>query len=255
MGITKRLVPGPITRRYLNVKRRLGQLEASVRHLDTAVDALLVNREYRPGEDVGFNGQHRRKEMFGELIATLGVDAIVETGTWLGDTTAYMAETSGKPVHSCELVPRFHAIAKMRLEHVQDVHLYLGDSRAFLQELSSGGLVEQRVLFYLDAHWYADLPLPEEVEQIAGHWDRYAVMIDDFRVPEDPGYGFGQYDDGTTLERDLLANVISKYNLTVYFPSAPSAQETGKKRGCVVLAPVGELSRSLLHVASLRQLA
>ena len=34
---------------------------------------------------------------------------------------------------------------------------------------------------------FEDLPLGLEVDLIFPHWKRLVVMIDDFRVPDDPG--------------------------------------------------------------------
>jgi hypothetical protein len=224
-----RLVPRAIARRYLDIKRRLDVLETQAWHLDTAVDALLVNRTYRP--EAAFNGQERRAEIFGDVIEALGPEATVETGTWLGDTTGYMAEVSGLPVYSCESEPRFHAIAQMRLADVEGVHLSLSDSRAFLHEMADR-LAGQSVFFYLDAHWYDDLPLWDELDIITTRWEKFAVMVDDFQVPGDPGYGFDDYGEGKVLSQDRLPAA-----LVAHVPSAPSHTETGKRRGSVVLAP------------------
>jgi len=245
-----RLVPGPLRRRYLSIKRRLEDHERRLEDLETSrqrlntgvdasltvVDALLVDREYQARDDVGLNGQLRRKEMFIELVGALRPDAIVETGTWTGNSAGYMAETTGLPVFSCEIEPRFHAVASMRLANVPGIHLSLSDSRTFLDDLSEGPLAGKAVLFYLDAHSGADTPLLEEVDWIAAHWDRFAMMIDDFQVPDDDGYGFGQY-HGTNLTLDLLARPIADNDLVAYFPAAPSHEETRRRRGCVVLTP------------------
>src|SRR5204863_9691435 len=97
MSFIKHLVPGFIAERYLTIKQRLHNLEVSVRCLEMAVDAMVVSPKYVPGDDIGFNGQRQRKRIFTDLIATIPFDAIVETGTWLGNTTAYMAQTAGRP--------------------------------------------------------------------------------------------------------------------------------------------------------------
>lgn len=138
----------------------------------------------------------------------------------------------------------------MRLANIENVHLFLADSRAFLRQLSDGPLAGKSVFFYLDAHWYADLPLPEEVEWIATQWKRYAVMIDDFHVPGDPAYGFGQYEDGTKLTLDLLARPIARHGLIPYFPTTSGREETGRRKGCVVLTP----GPTLAQVGTLRRL-
>jgi hypothetical protein len=77
-------------------------------------------------------------------------------------------------VYSSETESRFHAIASMRLAKIPNVHLSLSDSRAFLRELSDGALRGKTVLFYLDAHWYTETPLLDEVQWIASHWGRFA---------------------------------------------------------------------------------
>jgi hypothetical protein len=247
VGLVSRLVPRSVSRHYLDIKKRLAQLETAVWHLETAVDTLIANREYVAGRDLGFNGQRYRKRIFADVVRAISADAIVETGTWLGDTTGYMAETSGLPVYSCDVNPRFHSLAKMRLAHIDGVHLSRSDSRRFLDDLARGPLVERCVFFYLDAHWYDDLPLREELACIADRWTRYAVMVDDFRVPDDPGYGYDDFGDGKILALEALGF----HHLTAYFPAARSTEETGKRRGCVVLAP-SEMVATLEAVESLR---
>ena len=115
MSILKHLLPDSIQRPYRILQKRLDKLELSVRGLEAAVDALVVSPKYVPGDEIGFNGQSRRKQIFQDLTKAIPFDAIVETGTWLGNSTGYMSQTAGLPVYSCELNPRFHALAKMRL--------------------------------------------------------------------------------------------------------------------------------------------
>lgn len=221
--------------------------------LDAAFDALVVSPKFVAADAVGFNGQRHRKRMFSDLISAIPFDAIVETGTWLGNTTGYMAQTARRPIHSCEVNPRFHALAKMRLTDCEQVHLELSDSRAFLENLSRRDLAGKCVFFYLDAHGYDDLPLVGELGIIATHWGRFVGMIDDFRVPDDAGYGYDNYGNGKALTLELLRPVIDKHNLAVFFPAASSLEETGARRGSVVLTPKGELSQHLSSLASLRQ--
>jgi hypothetical protein len=253
MSIAKHLVPGFIKERYFHIKKRIESLETSVRCLENAIDAIVVSPRYVPGDEIGFNGQLYRKRIFGEIISVIPTDVIVETGTWLGNTTGYMATTAHKPIYSCELSPRFHALSKMRLQELQDLHLEQCDSRRFLQEVSKGELVRKSVFFYLDAHWYDDLPLAEEIGTIVNHWGQFVIMIDDFEVPNDPGYGYDNYGAGKALTVELLRPVMKKHQLVAYFPTARSAEETGARRGCIVLAPNGAYSEKLSRLASLKQ--
>jgi len=253
MSLLKRITPGFLRDRYLAIQTRLHNLETSVRHLNTAMDAMLVSPKYAPAEDVGFNGQRQRKRIFTEMVKAIAFDAIIETGTWLGNTTAYMRQTAGKPVYSCELNPRFFALANMRLADLEDIHLELKDSRKFIQHHRQTELAGKTVFFYLDSHWYDDLPLGEELDLIGSCWKQYVILIDDFQVPDDAGYYFDNYGPGKTLKLEMLAPAINKYNLAVFFPSARSTEETGGKCGGVVLAPRGPLSEKISRLASLRE--
>src|SRR5262249_6430962 len=109
-----------------------------------------------------FNGQHKRQELFLSLINTCRPAAIIETGTYLGVSTAYMAKTSKLPVYSVEAKARNFNFAKMRLRKYRNVQLSLGDSREYLRNFLGGeatGYTGHPLLFYLDAHWGEDLPL------------------------------------------------------------------------------------------------
>jgi hypothetical protein len=101
--------------------------------LETAVGYLLDPTSYT-GSDQGqapyFNGQRSRLDIFGGVLETCGCKSIIETGTYLGSTTKYMADTSSLPVYSCETNPVFFAIARKELAAIQNVDLYFGDSRA-----------------------------------------------------------------------------------------------------------------------------
>lgn len=253
MNLLKKLAPGFLRNRYLRIQTRLQNLETSVRHLNTAIDAMLVSPRYVAADNIGFNGQRHRKAIFKDLVNSINLDAVVETGTWLGDTTGFMRETSGKPVFSCELNPRFFALAKVRLAAIDNVHLELKDSRKFLEDLRKSDVASQTVFFYLDAHWYNDLPLAGEIDLIGSCWKNYVILIDDFQVPDDAGYYFDNYGDGKALDLSLLTASVAKYNLCVFFPAAQSREETGGKCGCVVLAPRPILSAKLARLSSLRE--
>jgi len=234
---------------------RLARLEASNRCLQIALDGMLVSPKYVPSDEVGFNGQACRKRIFQEILGAAPVEGIVETGTCLGDTTGYMALTSHLPVHTCDLNPRFHALAKARLSDIDRVYLNLLDSRRFLRERARGPMADRLLLFYLDAHWYDDLPLSQELDIIASEWAQFIVMVDDFQVPDDPGYGYDNYGEDKALTLDLLRPSIKQHDLVVFFPSYTAVQETGARRGCVVLTRQGEYADKLDSVSSLRRWA
>jgi hypothetical protein len=182
-----------------------------------------------------FNGQHSRQGICMELLSLLKFRAIIETGTFRGSTTRFLAREFHVPVYTVEAVARYYHYARHRLGRYPLVRLRWGDSRAFLRRLAGDSTVpKDDVFFYLDAHWYEDLPLREEVEIIAGGWHRCVVMIDDFQVPADPDYGYDDYGAGRRLCLEYLGE-LDRLGFSAFFPSLPARLESGKRRGCVVL--------------------
>jgi hypothetical protein len=177
------------------------------------------------------------------LIEVLKITAVVETGTFRGTSTAYMAKF-GLPLYSCELHPRYFRYASQRLSPLANVHLTLSDSRPFLRGLfDQGTLPKGTVLFYLDAHWESDLPLWEEIDLIFSYSPQAVIMVDDFRVPTDSGFSYDDYGRGKCLSvSNLYAAAVIRPSL--FFPSLPSGHETGATRGCVVLA-IGDTATAI----------
>lgn len=220
--------------------------------LEVCVDYLIKSPEYVDSEEYGFNAQAGRKQIFNDLIAAFDFEVIIETGTWVGNTTGYMAEKSKLPVYTSELNDRFQGIAKMRLKAYQDISFALQDSRDFLRAFAGTETQTKRAFIYLDAHWYDDLPLDEELRIIAKLWQDYVIMIDDFGVPTDADYRFDNYGKGFALCLRDFAATFKALDLDCFFPVLPAAQETGKKRGCVILAR-GENTQRLLQIPTLAQ--
>jgi hypothetical protein len=180
------------------------------------------------------NGQRGRQELVRDIIGAVGVTGIVETGTHRGITTQFLWNLTGGPVCSAESNPRLHRFAKRRLGGYEGVNLHLGDSSSLLRKLAADDTFpKDRVFFYLDAHWGDELPLREELEIVRRNWADPVVMIDDFEVPGDPGYGFDDYGPGRRLSfADLPVDAMT--GLTVLVPTLPSGHETGGRRGCCV---------------------
>lgn len=211
-------------------------------HLDTAA-----------GKEFGgpFNGQEGRQQIFKDLVNAFHFQAVVETGTFRGTTTAYIAENIDAPVYTVELDPRMYHFARLRLRDHANVTVKCGDSRSFLKELLSDPAVPMsNVFFYLDAHWNEDLPLYEEVAIIGENWSNAVVMIDDFEVPGDVGYEFDDYGHDRRLSLEYLGNDV-RSNWSIFFPSRNSLDESGYRRGCVVLCS-RSLADDLAKISSLR---
>jgi hypothetical protein len=181
------------------------------------------------------NGQRFRQELIRSLVRELAPAAVFESGTYRGATTYFLHQVTGNPVYSAEKNKKFARAAAKRLLHFPDIRVVNRDSRNALQILRDSAVLPlSRVLFYLDAHWGADLPLRDEVRIITETWQSSIIVIDDFKVPDDHGYGFDTYGNDQLSMEYLGQKALGDYQ--AFWPNIPSAQESGHRRGCVVLA-------------------
>src|SRR5262249_51242413 len=156
---------------------------------------------YRRHPDTGrcwggpFNGQKGRCILIAALVSRLEPKAIVETGTYLGTTTEWLAAFQ-LPVFTIESNREDYGFARARLGTIPNITVVCSDSRRGLRSLVKGplqSLVTECVLVYLDAHWDDDLPLAEELDFVFADLPNAVVVVDDFEVPGDPGYGYDNY--------------------------------------------------------------
>lgn len=181
------------------------------------------------------NGQAGRCGMVRTLASRVPFAYVVETGTYLGASTGFLADVTGATVHTVEADLDSFRFSQRAFAGRADVQVAHGDSRSFLRRLAAEQALERPVLFYLDAHWdAADLPLWEEIGIILRHWSQPVIVIDDFEVPGDEGYAFDRYGPGNSLwVNDLIPHL--QHDVEAWCPSMPSADETGARRGCIVL--------------------
>ena len=234
----------------------LTRLKGLLRHGNTLFGALDYLRHLERGDASGgpFNGQRERAALFESIATKCSPVVIVETGTYLGNTTEYFAATQ-LPIYSVEADRRAYGFAKTRLWRRRNVHLKRGDSREALQAWFDGPLHNHSygpVLFYLDAHWGTHLPLYQELVIIFDHCSNAIVMIDDFRVPFDDGYGYDDYGVGKALVPQYIEPLVRSFDLRAFYPSTPSYVETGHRRGCVVLVRDASLIRNIESLPLLR---
>jgi predicted O-methyltransferase YrrM len=204
-----------------------------------------------------FNGQERRREIFLALLGSLKPTSIIETGTYFGTTTELFA-ASGLPVFTVEGDARSYGYAKARLRRLKNVLTIHGDSRFTLRDILPEGKALPTAGFpfvYLDAHWNDDLPLADELDIVFALRPDALVMVDDFEVPDDPKYTFDDYGPGKALTADYIQAAVKKYDLAAFYPVAPGLEETGERRGCVVLAKRNLTGLALQREPLLRMIA
>lgn len=79
------------------------------------------------------------------------------------------------------------------------------------------------------------MTLAEEIDIVFGR-PLAVVMIDDFQVPFDAGYGYDDYGPEGGLVSGYIRPAVLKHQLQGFYPSTSSAAKGAMRRGCVVLA-------------------
>ena len=197
------------------------------------------------------NGQTARLEIVRSLIERCEIEQIVETGTFRGTTTEWFAQFN-IPVFSAEIQPRFAAFSQRRMMLRENVCIENADSIAALTRWADLPEIRvRRTLFYLDAHWQKFLPLRKELEVINQKFSEWIVVIDDFKVPSDEGYGFDDYGPGSRLDFEYLTECNIRYAIA-FVPNVKAKWETGWKRGCIILVSSQYLAAKCRQLQMLR---
>lgn len=178
-----------------------------------------------------FNGQARRMAVIWEIARTFKPTVGVETGTFMGSSTPYLATMVEGEMFTIEIDKPTFNLATERFEkngHQKNINLILGDSVHQIKKILNGlNPNEDRVLAYLDAHWYDAIPTTEEIEALI-HWGgSWIAVIDDFKIESDSGYRFDSYGE-VEIGKDVLP---SNKNLRLFVPSISSEYETGRRKG------------------------
>lgn len=224
----------------MKIKKLLGRIISRQKVLGF-IDFVNYNNHKSPwGSE--FNGQELRRMIFDAVFKVTNFKIIVETGTYRGTSTDYFAKKN-VPVYTGEYSPRYYSYSRFRFLFKSHVKVFNNDSRIFLRQLSKNSKITKEItFFYLDAHWDADLPLAEELRIIAESWSRYIIMIDDFKVPGDDGYGYDDYGGDAVLDGAYIDRVgISFWR---FYPVS-SNNETGVKSGSVLLTSDKQIADQL----------
>lgn len=180
------------------------------------------------------------------LIGKWGISVAFETGTHIGDTAIALSLLC-EQVHTVEISKHQRAIALSRYDEYRwfrlrteaqvprNVHYHLGSSPDVILQVAPG-LAEQRLLFYLDAHWGKYWPLQDELKAIHACTSIAPVLvIHDFCVPGRLDLGFDRY-GGQKLDMDYVAeklHLIYADKCQVSF----NAFALGARRGALFVEP------------------
>jgi hypothetical protein len=128
-----------------------------------------------------------KQKIVREYAKKLGIDILVETGTYLGDMVDAHKDCF-KEIYSIELHAALHERATKRFSKFPHIHILRGDSGVILPDLLSS--MSRACLFWLDAHYSGGItakgdvetPIVKEVQSILNHSVLdHAILIDDAR--------------------------------------------------------------------------
>ena len=163
----------------------------------------------------------RLEKVMRDIIERANPDRWVETGTHMGWTSLWVAETAPHlPIYTVEVDSTYFQHSAENLENYPQVSIRQGHSPEFLQRLMP--LLKTGVsLFWLDAHWYPPVPLRDECRVIS-QLDKYICVIDDFFCWEPYFHGdtfFSIYPASGEATLNSLAYVADILGTECYRPS------------------------------------
>jgi hypothetical protein len=138
---------------------------------------------------------HYKRWTIVDYAQRAGIDTLVETGTYDGDTVGYACQFL-RDVYSIELGRELYERCRLRFAGRPNVHLLQGDSAVVLPCLLHG--LSRPAVLWLDAHWSdwpggakgpLDSAIQGELSAVAA-WGREdaVVLIDDVRDLGKDGY-------------------------------------------------------------------
>lgn len=129
-----------------------------------------------------------KRRFLREIVREQRKSVFVETGTYCGDTLAYLLNEF-RALHSVELDDRMYQAAVERFRGFPHVRLYHGDSGVLLKQIVAE--LTEPAFFWLDAHYSGgktakgplETPIMQELETVMkGSAFEHAVLIDDARL-------------------------------------------------------------------------
>lgn len=187
---------------------------------------------------VGFHGDTHLIDFISPILSS--VDQFIETGTSVASTTRYVAEKFPHlHIYGCEPDRNAFDFSMTKLKDYKNVLVKRQTSPEFLYELTKNNpsILEKDTIFWLDSHangfkW----PLRDEVMFITSYFSKGYIFIDDFLVPENPQFGYDEY-DGQVCSLEYIKDMLDgtkKYE--IYYPAYKDrTSEFCKLRGWVMI--------------------
>lgn len=184
-----------------------------------------------------FNGDSFVEKEFLWLKKEFDIRTVVETGTFEGDTTIFLASNFYKVI-SIESDPGQFAATKMKLSELgTTADLYCGNSVEYLNLLIPHRGIGDDTLFFLDAHAKDSCPLLDELKAIRKYRLKPVIVIHDIRDPSRK-LGFDSYGGQDICLEWLMPSLNDIYGTGRFIHrfNTPSTAE-GAFRGVLYVTP------------------
>lgn len=183
-----------------------------------------------------FNSDNFIREEIIKLKEKYDIKFCIETGTHNGETADELGKIFGM-VRTIESNPNYYKDAVKRFNNRKDVICIEGNSSTMLKQILR--IIEQPVLFYLDAHWYNYNPLLEELKTIADfEFNKSIIIIHDFKVPG-KDFGFDTFPNGEYYEWSRIESSIEKIYGKNKYSYYYNEKTSGANRGVIYITPGG----------------
>jgi hypothetical protein len=182
-----------------------------------------------------FNTDIKLAERFLQLKDEYQISVAIETGTYHGDTTIWLAQNF-ETVYTVEYDKRYLEIANQQILNYPNINSFLGNSTEFLVKFLADSKGKNCIIF-LDAHWYAN-PVLRELDRIKESGTKPVLAIHDFKVPSRPDLGYDVYpDQNIVYEWDWIKTKIE----AIYGPEGYEIEyntySSLNMRGCIFILP------------------
>lgn len=183
--------------------------------LRKAATTLLNLRYYSEAQEYARMFEDDKRQLLAHIARGTGVSTFVETGTYLGKTTALLAETCERVV-TIEVDPTLYERAAELFRERPGIEVLLGDSGELLPKVLE--TLTGPTLFWLDGHYSMGVtgmgattaPIELELRAVLDHpVKEHVIVIDDARMFR----GRGGY---PTLRRVAAMVATTPYSMAVY---------------------------------------
>jgi hypothetical protein len=175
------------------------------------------NQQEMKESNLGFHGDQYLLNILDPLLDD--ADIFIETGANVGQTLRYVVDRyPDLELYSCEPNTESLSQAADALGDISRVHLYNMVSQDFLPKIVPE--IEHPPVCWIDAHgdgfkW----PLRYEIEYLTHQFEKGYLVIDDFKVPDEPQFGYDEYDGQVCSMSYIEDYFASEHKYTVIYPS------------------------------------